>query len=80
MLAVGGPKADLIKKVLEDAQDSLPVKLEFVRKQGLMMYYDHDASSDDEAKDIVKKFLASVPEFKNKFITVKACDENGALL
>nr|MBQ4458685.1 hypothetical protein [Clostridia bacterium] len=79
MLAVGGPKADRIKEILEEADD-LAVSLTYVRKQGLMLYYEHDAESDDVAKSIVKAYLAGVPEFKNKFITVKACDENGALL
>lgn len=71
MLKIGGTHVDQIidsinHKTIEG------VYFEMVEKKGIQAVFKHN-TTDGEAKLIIKKYLASIPDFDAYFISIQFC-------
>lgn len=79
MLQVGSPKIKVIK---ERINDNIFEGIHFLvtSSQGLTINVDHNAKSDEEAKSVLKKVIASIPEVKNAYTNIQYIDKEGHIL
>lgn len=80
MIAIGGTNSKQIKEVIDSQEDIRGIQYKYVKTIGLLLIYDHDCGDEDEAREVMKGFIKSQPEFKGKLISVKSCDENGRFI
>ncbi|NMC45495.1 MAG: hypothetical protein GYA52_01555 [Chloroflexi bacterium] len=78
MLQIGCAKIDILSEKIDQVEIE-NVKFHVVAKDGLSLKIDHNAASDEVAKTIIKKFIKTLPEMKNLFISVQMIDEMGRL-
>ena len=79
MLQIGCPKAKLLNEKLNGLKYE-GVTFEVVEFIGLTLKVIHDAESDAQAKAIVKKFIADLPELKNAYTNIQLIDHEGRIL
>ncbi len=79
MLQIGSPKAKLLSEKLNGLEyENVHFKVESV--MGLTLKVSHDASSDGDAKALVKKIIKDIPELSNAYTNIQMIDENGRIL
>lgn len=79
MLQVGSPKVKVIKEKINN-QIFEGIHFLVTSSQGLTINVDHNAESDEKAKSILKKVIASLPETKNAYTNIQYIDKEGHIL
>lgn len=80
MVAIGGANTKLIKEIVDKQEFIGGIEYQYVKTIGLLLIYDHNCEDEDKAREVMKGFIKSIPEFKGKLISVKSCDENGRFI
>lgn len=79
MLQIGCPKAKILNEKL-NGLDYEGIHFDVVELIGLVIKVKHNADGDTEAKVVLKKFLATLPELKNAYTNIQLINENGRIL
>lgn len=70
MIAVGLSRYQCLVDAL-DGKTIDGVTFRFVKKEGLLVYFSHDASDEQTAAAIVKKTAKALPELRAMFVNVR---------
>lgn len=77
MISINSPKSQLVADKLQ-GKEIEGVSFELVKIQGMSVIM--KTSDDAQAKNIVKKYIGSLPEMKYKVLTVAILDDQGRLI
>lgn len=77
MISINSPKSQLVADKLQ-GKEIEGVSFGLVKIQGMSVIM--KTSDDAQAKNIVKKYIGSLPEMKYKVLTVTILDDQGRLI
>lgn len=77
MISINSPKSQLVVDKLQ-GKEIEGVSFELVKIQGMSVIM--KTSDDTQAKNVVKKYIGSLPEMKYKVLTVAILDDQGRLI
>lgn len=77
MISINSPKSQLVADKLQ-GKEIEGVSFELVKIQGMSVIM--KTSDDTQAKNVVKKYIGSLPEMKYKVLTVAILDDQGRLI
>lgn len=77
MISINSPKSELVAEKLQ-GKEIEGIAFELVKMQGMSVIM--KTSDDIQAKNVVKKYISSLPEMKYKLLTIAIVDDQGRLI
>lgn len=77
MISINSPKSELVVEKLQ-GKEIEGIAFELVKMQGMSVIM--KTSDDIQAKNVVKKYIGSLPEMKYKVLTIAILDDQGRLI
>ena len=76
MLMVSGARIEDVADAF-DGREIEGITFHLVKREGLILYMDHDGADEDTAAAVLKKGAKALPRMKNMFLNIRIADKAG---